>query len=125
MKKSENGDGEEGREQRLPPGFLHADDFVLCGKLEEDLKIMSGQFFEVCRRGLKVNVGKSKVMVLGVEEGLECEIHVDAGQSNIWGVLNESGTDIAVCFNSPIFSITLAYFSCMRSYTKTIAPFFS
>ena len=29
------------------------------------------------RRGLKVNVAKSKVMVLYVEEGLECEVHVD------------------------------------------------
>ena len=28
---------------------------------------------EVCRRGLKVNAGKSKVMVLNGEEGLECE----------------------------------------------------
>ena len=29
------------------------------------------------RRGLKVNAGKSKVMVLGGEEGLECEVCVD------------------------------------------------
>ena len=30
------------------------------------------RFIEICsRRGLKVNVGKSKAMVLGVEEGLE------------------------------------------------------
>ena len=28
------------------------------------------------RRGLKVNAGKSKVMVLGVEEGLEYEVCV-------------------------------------------------
>ena len=26
---------------------------------------------------MKVNAGKSKVMVLNVEEGLECEVHVD------------------------------------------------
>ena len=33
---------------------------------------------EVCRRrGLKVNSGKSKVMVMNGEEGLECEVHVD------------------------------------------------
>ena len=31
----------------------------------------------MCRRGLKVNAGKSKVMVLGREEGLECEVYVD------------------------------------------------
>ena len=32
--------------------------------------LMVGSFVEVCRiRGLKVNVGRSKVMVLSVEEG--------------------------------------------------------
>ena len=40
---------EEGREWILP-GLLYADDLVLCGELEEDLK----------------------VMVLSVEEGMEC-----------------------------------------------------
>ena len=29
----------------------------------------------MCRRGLKLNADKSKVIVLGVEEGLGCEIH--------------------------------------------------
>ena len=68
----ENGDGEEGREWRLP-GLLYAEDLVLCGELEEDLRVMVGHFVEVCRRrGLKVNAGKSKVMVLGGEKGLEC-----------------------------------------------------
>ena len=39
---------------------------------------MVGRFAEVCRRrGLKVNVGKSKVMVLNGEERLEYEVHVD------------------------------------------------
>ena len=38
---------------------------------------MVGWFAEVCtRRGLKVNAGKSKVMVLNREEGLECEVYV-------------------------------------------------
>ena len=36
-----------------------------------------GYFVEVCRRGLKVNAGKSKVMVLGREEGLEYEVYVN------------------------------------------------
>ena len=37
-----------------------------------------GQFAEVCRRRrMKVNAGKSKVMVLNAEEGLVCEFHVD------------------------------------------------
>ena len=35
--------------------------------------MMMGCFVEL-RRSLKVNAGKSKVMVLGGEEGLECEI---------------------------------------------------
>ena len=35
---------------------------------------MLGWFAEVCRRRLKVNTGKSKVMVLNVDEGLECEV---------------------------------------------------
>ena len=33
------------------------------------------------RRGLKVNADKSKVMVLGGEELLECEIRVDGARS--------------------------------------------
>ena len=37
-----------------------------------------GWFAEVCkRRKLKVNAGKSKVMVLNGENGLECDVHVD------------------------------------------------
>ena len=59
--KGENMDGEEGREWRLPDVF-YADDFVLCGKSEEDLRAMVGCFVEVCRRGLKVNASKSKVI---------------------------------------------------------------
>ena len=38
---------------------------------------MVGRFVEVCRRALKVNAGKRKVMVLNGEDGLECEVHVD------------------------------------------------
>ena len=56
----------------------NADDLVLCGELEEDLRAVVGQFTEVCRRGPKVSAAKSKVMVLNEEEGLECDIHVDA-----------------------------------------------
>ena len=37
-----------------------------------------GRFAEVCRkRGLKVNAGKTNVMVLGREEELECEVCID------------------------------------------------
>ena len=45
---------------------------VSCSETEDDLRVMVGRFIEVCRRrGLKVKAGKSKVMVLGGEEGLE------------------------------------------------------
>ena len=47
------------------------------GEFEEELKVILGRFVEVCRRrGLKVYAGKSKVMVLNGEEGLECEVYV-------------------------------------------------
>ena len=60
---------------------------------------------ELCRRiCLKVNAGKSKVMVLGGEEGLECKVCVDViglehvSQFKYMGcVLDESGTDEAEC----------------------------
>ena len=48
---------EDGIEWRLP-NILYADDSVLCGESEEDLRMMVGRFAEVCRRrGLKVNAG--------------------------------------------------------------------
>ena len=69
---------EDSREWRLT-GLLYADDLVLCGVSEEDLRVMVGWFAEVCRRrGLKVNSGKSKVMVLNREKGFK--------YLNIWGV---------------------------------------
>ena len=50
---------------------------VLCGESEEDLRAIVGRFFEVCRRrGLKVNADKTKEMLLGGEEWLECEVCV-------------------------------------------------
>ena len=39
---------EEEREWRLP-GLLCADDLVLCGESEEDLRAIGGRFIEVCR----------------------------------------------------------------------------
>ena len=54
------------------PDLLYADDLILCGESEEDLRAKVGRFAEVCmREGLKVNADKSKVMVLGGEERLE------------------------------------------------------
>ena len=56
---------EDGREWRLS-GLLYANDLVLCGEYEVDLKAMVGRFAEVCRRrGLKINAGNG-------EKGLEC-----------------------------------------------------
>ena len=50
----------------------------LCGESKENRRAIVGRFVEVCRRkGLKVNIGKSKVMVLGWEDGLDCEVCVD------------------------------------------------
>ena len=66
-----------GRERRLP-GFLYADDLILCSGSEEDLRAAVESFIEVCRRrGQKVNSGKGKVMVLGGEEGVDCEVCVE------------------------------------------------
>ena len=62
---------QKGREWSLPI-LLYVDDLVLCSESEEDLRMMVGWLVEVCRRrGLKFNAGKSKVMVLNGEEGLE------------------------------------------------------
>ena len=57
---------------------MYVNYLVLCGESEDNLRAMVGRFVEVCRtRDLKVNVGKSSVMVLNGEEGLECDICVD------------------------------------------------
>ena len=66
---------------------------------------MVGRFAEVCRRrGLNVNEGKSKLMVLNGEERLECEVCVDGIRLEqvfkfkyLGCVLDESGTDGAKC----------------------------
>ena len=50
---------------------MYADDLVLCGESEEDLRAIVERYVELCRRrGLKVNAGKSKVMLMNEEEGL-------------------------------------------------------
>ena len=49
----------DGKEWRLP-GLLYADDLVLCGESEEDLRVKLERFAEMCRRGLKVNAGKRR-----------------------------------------------------------------
>ena len=78
---------EEEREWRLP-GLLYADHLVLCGELQEDLRAMVGHFVNVCtRRSLKVNAGKSKVMVLGGEGG-ECKVCEDGMRWSMYRNLN-------------------------------------
>ena len=68
---------EEGREWRLP-GHLYVDYLVLCDESEKELRATVGRSVEVYRRrGLKDNADKSKVIVLGGEEVLECEVCVD------------------------------------------------
>ena len=44
-------------------------------------------FVDVCRKSvLKVNTDKSKVIILGGEEGLECEVCVDGMSLNHVGI---------------------------------------
>ena len=84
---------------------LYASDLVLYGKSEEDLRVMERLFVEMCRkRGLNVSEGKSMVMILNGEEGLECEVHVDRIRLEhvlefkyLRSVLDESGTDGTEC----------------------------
>ena len=68
------------------------------------LRAILRRFIEVCRRGLKVNAGKSKVMLLDGEEGLECEVWVYGKrlahftEFKYFGcVLDELGTDEPEC----------------------------
>ena len=50
---------------------VYADNLVICGESDEDLRVMEGQFVELCRvRRMKVNARKSKVMEMNGEEGL-------------------------------------------------------
>src|SRR5678816_2479870 len=59
------------------PCLLYADDLVLCGESEESLRGLVERFGRVCkRRGLKVNVDKSKVMVVS-EDSPQCEVMLD------------------------------------------------
>ena len=78
---------------------------ALFGESEEDLRVMVRCFTEAFRkRGVKVKGGKSKVMMLGVEERLECEACVHwirlehvAEFKYLGCALDESGTDEEEC----------------------------
>ncbi len=54
--------------------WLFAEDAVLPAESEEDLQRVVNEFYSVCkRRKLKVNVGKSKVMVFERIPGRGCD----------------------------------------------------
>ena len=56
----------------------YTDDAVLFGESEEDLRMVVGRFIEVHKRnGLKVNRDKCKMILLGGEGGLVCEVTID------------------------------------------------
>ena len=65
---------------------------------DEELGAIVGCFVKVRRKGgLKVNEGKSKVMVLNGEKELECEVHLISLEhmskfKYLGSVLDESGT---------------------------------
>ena len=40
------------------------------------------------RRGLKLNAGKSKVMVMNGEEGLGCEVYIDEDSFRAWAEIS-------------------------------------
>src|SRR5678816_4399669 len=70
---------ENGGEWRVPY-LLYADDLVLCSESEESLRGLVERFGRVCKRmSLKVNVGKSKVMVVS-DDSPQCEIMLDGEQ---------------------------------------------
>ena len=75
---------------------------------------MVGHFVEVCRRSLKVIVGKSKMMMLSGEEGLECEVCMDGMQLEhvsefkyLGCVLDESDTDETKCRRKVVREVLL------------------
>src|SRR5678815_4489350 len=94
---------ETGREWRVPY-LLYANDLVLCGESEESLRGLVERYGRVFkRRGLKVNVDKSKVMVVS-EDSPRCEVMLDGEQLEqvsefkyLGYMLDEKGTDDAEC----------------------------
>src|SRR5678816_3376513 len=94
---------ENGEEWRVPY-LLYEDDLDLCGESEESLRGLVESFGRVCKRkGLKVNVDKSKVMVVS-EDRPQCEVMLDGEQLEkvsefkyLVYMLNEKGADDAEC----------------------------
>src|SRR5678815_2452669 len=70
----------ENRDEWRVPYLLYADDLVLCGESEESFRGLVERFGRVCKgKGLKVNVDKSKVMVVS-EDTPRCEVMLDVEQ---------------------------------------------
>ena len=93
---------EEGREWKLICLAYRSLTFYF--EMEKDLKVVVGHFLEVCRRGLKVNSDKIKVMMLGVEKESLCDALEDEkrfehalGFKYLECVLDEFGIDGAEC----------------------------
>jgi hypothetical protein len=94
---------ENGREWKVPC-LLYADDLALCSESEEGLQRLVEGFGRVCkRRGLKVNVDKSKVMVMN-EERTRCQILLGDEQLEqvsefkyLGYMLDEKGLDDVEC----------------------------
>src|SRR5678816_4329836 len=101
---------ENGGEWRVPY-LLYADDLVLCGESEESLRGLVERFGWVCkRRGLKVNVDKSKVMVVS-EDSPRCVVMLDTVQLEqvsefkyLGYMLDEKGTDDAECSSCLLYT---------------------
>src|SRR5678815_5124408 len=114
---------ENGDEWRVPY-ILYADDLVLCGESEESLRGLVERFGRVCkRRGSKVNVNKSKVMVVS-EDSPQCEVMLDGEQLKqvsefkyLGYVLDEKGTDDAECSRKVVNDRKVAV-----SYTHLTLP---
>ena len=78
MKEVNMGMGRRGESGDYLASCMQMTWFCVNSQSEENLRTMMGQLVDVCRRrGPKVNGGKSKVMVLNGEEGLESEVYVD------------------------------------------------
>src|SRR5678815_2962777 len=94
---------ENGREWRVSY-LLYADDLVLCTESEESLRGLVERFGRVCkRRVLKINVDKSKVMVVS-EDSPQCEVMLDGEQLEqvsefkyLGYMFDEKGMDDAEC----------------------------
>ena len=85
--------------------LMYADDVVFMAKSERELSVMIQNFDYVCkRRGLKVNVDKSKVMIVGENVDHACEVRMNGHVLErvndfkyLGSVVNDRGTDVDDC----------------------------